>query len=84
MNIQTILPYVIQTRRYGSTYIHAAIRNAVHGWQGIEGILNGERVVATYSGYGRSLAVGGHKYKAYCRYVSTGKPVPSKLINSIL
>lgn len=84
MSIQTFLPYVTQTRRYGSTYVHAAVRNAVHGWQGVEGTLNGERVVATYGSYGRSLVVGGHKYKAYCRYVASGKPVPSKLISSIL
>jgi hypothetical protein len=84
MNIQSILPYVTQTRRYGSTYVHAAVRNAVHGWQGIEGTLNGERVVATFCGYGRSLQGGGHKYKAHVRYVANGKPVPSKLINSIL
>jgi hypothetical protein len=84
MNIQTLLPYVQSTRRYGSTYVHAAVRNAVHGWEGIQGTLNGERVVATYTGYGRSLIVGGHKYKAHCRYIASGKPVPSKLISSIL
>jgi hypothetical protein len=83
MNIQSILPYVRDTRQYGSTYVHAAVRNAVHGWQGIEGSLNGERVVATFCGYGRSLQSGGHKYKAHVRYVATGKPVPSNLINSI-
>jgi hypothetical protein len=84
MNIQAILPYVTQTRRFGSTYIHANIRAAVSGWQGVTGALNGEPVVATYSGYGRSLQGGGHKYKAHCRYVASGKPVPSKLIASIL
>ena len=84
MNIQAILPYVTQTRKFGHTYVHANIRAAVTGWQGVEGSLNGERVVATYSGYGRSLQGGGHKYKAHCRYVATGKPVPTKLIASIL
>ena len=84
MNIQAILPYVTQTCRFGSTYVHAAVRAAVSGWQGVTGTLDGQQVVATYSGYGRSLAVGGHKYKAHCRYVATGKPVPSKLIASIL
>ena len=82
--IQTLLPYVTQTRRYGSTYVHAGIRKAIHGWQGVEGVLNGERVIATYSGYGRSLAVGGHKYKAHLRFVATGKPVASKFISSII
>jgi len=84
MTILNLLPYVTQTRRFGSTYVHAGVRAAVTGWQGVEGSLNGERVVATYSGYGRSLQGGGHKYKAHCRYVATGKPVPSKLIGAIL
>jgi len=83
MNITNLLPYVTQTRRFGSTYVHATVRASVTG-QGITGTLNGEPVVATYSGYGRSLQGGGHKYKAYCRYVASGKPVPSKLIASIL
>jgi len=84
MKIQDLLPYVRETRQYGHTYVHARIRKATHGWQGVEGTLNGERVAATFCGYGRSLAAGGHKYKAHCRYVVNGKPVPSKLINSIL
>ncbi len=84
MNITNLLPYVRATRKYGHTYVHAAVRNAVSGWQGVTGTLNGEPVVATYSGYGRSLQGGGHKYKAHCRYVASGKPVPSKLVASIL
>jgi len=83
MNIQTLLPYVRETRRFGQTYVHAVVRKAVFGWQGLEGTLNGERVVATFCGYGRSLENGGHKYKAHLRYVASGKPVPSKLINSV-
>jgi hypothetical protein len=84
MNIQTLLPYVKQTRRFGQTYIHAAVRKAIFGWQGVEGTLNGERVVATFCGWGRSLQTKkGHKYKAHLRYVATGKPVPSKLICSV-
>ena len=83
MNITNLLPYVTQTRKFGHAYIHAAVRAAVTGWQGVEGSLNGERVVATYTGYGRSLQCGGHKYKAHLNYVASGKPVPSKLIASI-
>lgn len=83
MNITNLLPYVRATRRFGSTYVHAAVRAAVSGWQGVTGMLDGEPVVATYSGYGRSLQGGGHKYKAYLRFVASGKPVPSKLIASI-
>jgi len=82
--IHSLLPYVRATRRYGHTYVHANIRLAINGWQGIEGDLNGERVVATYGGYGRSLTTKrGHKYKAYLRYLASGKPVPSKLIPCI-
>ena len=85
MNIQTLIPYVKDTRRFGYTYVHSAVRKAIHGWEGIEGTLNGERVVATFCGWGRSLQTPkGHKYKAHCRYVASGKPVPSKLIASIL
>lgn len=83
INIQSFLPYVRQTRQFGSTYIHAHIRKAVFGWEGIEGRLDGERVVATFCGYGRSLENGGHKYKAHLRYVASGKPVPSKLISCV-
>jgi len=85
MNIKTLLPYVKDTRKFGQTYVHAAVRKAISGWQGIEGELNGQRVVATFCGWGRSLQTKrGHKYKAHLRYVSSGKPVPSKLISSIL
>jgi len=85
MNIQTLLPYVKETRRFGATYVHAGVRKSVQGWQGLEGELNGEKVVATFCGWGRSLQTKkGHKYKAHLRYVASGKPVPSKLISSIL
>jgi hypothetical protein len=84
MKIQDLLPYVTETRKYGATYVHAAVRKAIFGWQGVEGTINGDRVVATFSGYGRSLENGGNKYKAHLRYVESGKPVPSKLISSIL
>jgi len=85
MNIQTLIPYVVATRKFGQTYVHSAVRKAIFGWQGIEGELNGDRVVATFCGWGRSLQTKkGHKYKAHLRYVETGKPVPSKLISSIL
>lgn len=84
MKIQVLLPYVKDTRNYGYTYIHSTIRSGIFGWQGVEGTLNGEKVIATFCGYGRSLENGGHKYKAHLRFVASGKPVPSKLISSIL
>ena len=82
--IQSLLPYVVQTRQFGHTYIHAAVRRAVPGWYGVTGTLNGEPVHATYCGWGRSLQTAkGHKYKAHLRYAKTGKPVPSKLISAV-
>ena len=83
--ILTLLPYVTQTRRFGHTYVHANIRNAIDGWHGVTGTLDGQAVVATFCGWGRSLQTPkGHKYKAHLRFVATGKPVPTKLIASIL
>jgi hypothetical protein len=78
MTINNLLPYVRETRQYGCTYVHAAVRRTVYGWQGIEGQLDGETVVATFGSWGRSLQGGGHKYKAHLNYKATGKPVLSK------
>jgi len=84
MTILNLLPYVRETRWYGVTYVHSAVRAAVHGWQGLEGTLDGRTVRATYCGWGRSLQTArGHKYKAHLRYVDTDKPVPSKLIDRV-
>lgn len=78
MKIHDLIPYVKETRRFGVTYIHAAVRKAVHGWQGVQGTLDGKPVTATFCGYGRSLQSGGHKYKAHLRYAESGKPVRTK------
>jgi hypothetical protein len=78
MKIQDLIPYVTQTRRFGSTYVHAAVRQSVDGFQGVAGTLDGEQVTATFCGYGRSLQSGGHKFKAHLRYTQSGKPVRSK------
>jgi hypothetical protein len=78
MKIQDLIPYVIQTRQYGSTYVHTAVRQSVDGFEGLAGTLDGEPVTATFCGYGRSLQGGGHKYKAHLRFAKSGKPVRSK------
>jgi hypothetical protein len=84
MNILNILPYIFETRRYGHTYIHAAVRRSTLSWKGYTGMLDGEIVRATYCGWGRSLQTqNGHKYKAHLRYERTGKPVPSKRIHEV-
>lgn len=84
MNIKDLIPYVKETRQFGHTYIHVRIRSQIHGWDGLKGSVNGRTVVATFGGYGRSLQVGGHKYKARLWYADDQKPVPSKLIDSIV
>jgi hypothetical protein len=84
MNITTLLPYIRATRRYGHTYIHAAIRRATTGHTGFTGTLDGEPVRATYCGWGRSLqSPRGHKYKAHICFEATGKPVPSARLSDV-
>lgn len=72
-----------QTRDYGHTYVKANVREKVIGHDGFVAKLGDREVKLTYEGYGRSLQAGGHKYKAHCRFVDTGKPVPSKDLRSI-
>lgn len=78
--LQSLLGYVFDTRRYGATYVHACVRQSVMGWRGAEATLDGKPVRLTFGSYGRSLQAGGHKFKAWCRYVETGKPVPTKAL----
>jgi len=60
------LALVIQTRKFGSCYLHAGLPpRPVYG-----------DIQFVVTGYGRSLAGGGHKYKAYA--MRDGKPVRSK------
>lgn len=65
---------VRQTRSFGHTYVHSQARAEVMGWKGT----TFGNVLFTFSGYGRSLQSGGHKYKVHARNVDTGKPTPSK------
>lgn len=84
MNILNLIPYVIETRRYGVTYIHAPVRSAVTSYVGATGTLHGRPVRATWCGWGRSLQTArGHKYKAHLRYADDGRPVPTKLISNV-
>ena len=64
----------LATRDFGHTYVHAAWRtdDYVHG-----------DIVFTWSGWGRSLLSGGHKYKVHARYIATGEPVPTKVLKSL-
>lgn len=62
------------TRDYGHTYVHAA-------WRGEDYVH--EDIVFSWSGWGRSLLSNGHKYKVHARYITTGDPVPTKVLKSL-
>jgi len=64
----------LATRDFGHVYVHAA-------WRG-EDYVHGD-IVFVWSGWGRSLLSGGHKYKVHARYRSTGEPVPTKVLKSL-
>lgn len=69
----------MQTRRFGHTYVHSGARaEAPFSFRAYEH----EGLVFSYSGWGRSLNTGGHKYKVHARYAESGKPVPSKVLKS--
>jgi len=72
--ITSLISYVLQTRTYGHTYVHAAVRANVQFHYKHE--ING--VIFRISGYGRSLQAGGHKYKVHAVNSVTGKPVRTK------
>jgi len=69
----------ITTRTWGHTYIHKDKRGIDfchdHPTEG--------DIVFMWGSYGRSLAGGGHRYKVRAVYVSTGKPVPTKILKSL-
>lgn len=67
---------VLETRKFGSTYVHADVRNNVFAFRACA--LDG--IVFSFCSYGQSIPNGGHKYKVHARYEATGKPVPSKVL----
>jgi hypothetical protein len=82
--IHNMIRYVWDTRQFGVTYVHAAIRHAVQPWQGLLGTLDGRTVRATYGSWGRSLqSRRGHKFKAWLRFEDTGKPVPTSRLQDV-
>jgi hypothetical protein len=64
----------LATRDFGHTYVHA-------DWRG-QDYVHGD-IVFAWSGFGRSLLSGGHKYKVHARYIATGEPVPTKVLKSL-
>jgi len=81
--LPNLIAYVQCTRRYGHCYVHACVRQSMFSFEGVIAEVNGRRVRLTWTGYGRSLQSGGHKYKSHARYVDTDRPVPSALLRSI-
>lgn len=73
-----LVAYALQTRNFGHTYVHSAVRQAVdfHFRHEVDGM------VFRISSYGRSLQGGGHKYKVHAISIANGKPVPSKVLKS--
>ena len=69
----------LQTRRRGHCYVHAPARKALpFGWKA----LAKDGITFSYTGWGRSLQSGGHKYKVHARY-ENGTPVPTKVLETI-
>lgn len=69
----------MQTRRFGHTYVHSGARAATSGFLAFEH----DGIRFSFSGWGRSLNTGGHKYKVHARFADSGKPVPSKVLKSL-
>jgi len=77
--IRSLISYTLQTRTFGHTYVHSAVRQNVqfHYKHEISG------VIFRITSYGRSLQAGGHKYKVHAIDSVTGKPVRTKKLNEI-
>ena len=73
--VKYFLKAALETRRYGSTYIHVGKRI---------GGFNYKNLRIFYTSFGKSLQNGGHKFKAYAWYVEDNKPVPSKEIKKMI
>ena len=64
----------LKTRRYGHTYVHVGARGST---------LEHDGMIFSFTGWGRSLQVGGHKHKVHTTYADSGKPVPSKVLKAL-
>ena len=81
--LPNLVSYVMSTRVYGQCYVHANVRKSMFGFEGIIAQVDGRPCRLTFTGWGRSLAGNGHKYKAHANFCDTGKPVPSILLRTI-
>lgn len=79
-NLHYWIGLVMQTRRYGRTYVHSGARAAAQfSFRAFEH----DGIVFSFTGWGRSLITGGHKYKVHARYSDSGKPVSSKILKTL-
>lgn len=70
----------LKTRSFGHTYVHAGARHKPSfAFRAFEH----DGIIFSYTGWGRSLNTGGHKYKVHARYADSGKPVPAKVLRSL-
>jgi len=80
-----MIGYIVNTRQFGQTYVHAPVRNAKRFSFDVVPARVGERgVQLSYTSWGRSLQGNGHKYKSHANWADTGKPVPSKMLHDII
>ena len=78
--LQYWIAQTLKTRRYGHTYFHAAaLAEADFAFRAFEH----DGIIFSYTGWGRSLNTGGHKYKVHARYADSGKPVPAKVLRTL-
>jgi hypothetical protein len=78
--LQYWIAQTLKTRSFGHTYVHAAARaEADFAFRTFEH----DGIIFSYTGWGRSLNTGGHKYKVHARYSDSGKPVPAKVLRSL-
>ena len=70
----------LQTRRYGHCYVHSGARDAAEF--AFRAHQTADGITFSYTGWGRSLAGGGHKYKVHACYAD-GRPVPTKVLRSL-
>ena len=70
----------LKTRHFGHTYVHTGARHSPgFAFRAFEH----DGIIFSYTGWGRSLNTGGHKYKVHARYADSGKPVPAKVLRNL-
>ena len=76
-NLQYWIAQTLRTRRYGHTYVHVGARA-----ESSSRAFAHNGMLFSFTGWGRSLITGGHKYKVHARYES-GQPIPTKVLKNL-